>query len=82
MLLSGADTFKNGTGTSQIKAVLWQSGSEIDSTGTIYTYSWSMYDATNNLITTQYSTLNTGKTVTVDGRDFTARAYLICQVSK
>jgi hypothetical protein len=80
--LTGVDTFKNGIGTSSIKAVLYQNGVEVDSAGTIYTYTWSLYDSNNALITPTYSTLNTGKTVTIDGRDFVARASLVCQISK
>jgi hypothetical protein len=80
--ITGVDTFKNGVGTTTLKALCFQSGAEVDQTGTIYTYTWTLYDSNNNSITATYSTLNTGKTVTVDGRDFVGRANIICQVSK
>lgn len=81
IVLSGVDTFKNGIGTTQIKAICYQAGIEIDQTGTLFTYTWSLYDTNNALITTTYSTMS-GKTVTIDGRDFVGRANLVCQVSK
>lgn len=78
----GVDTFKNGVGTTTLKAMCYQTGAEVDPTGTVYTYTWTLYDSSNNAITATYSTLNTGKTVTVDGRDFVGRANIICQISK
>jgi hypothetical protein len=80
--IDGVDTFKNGTGTTILNARLWQNGAEIDSSGTIYTYTWAMYNPDGSQITPAYSTLNTGKSVTVDGRDVNARASIICEISK
>jgi hypothetical protein len=81
VVLEGVDTFKNGTGTTSITAKLFQDGGEIDTTGTLYTYTWGLYNASGGAITPAYSTL-TGKTVTVDGRDVNARANLVCEISR
>jgi hypothetical protein len=79
--IQGVEVFKNGTGTTALKAVLWQNGAELDASGTIYTYTWKLYDSANVLQTTTYSTM-TGKNVTIDARDINARANIICEVSK
>jgi hypothetical protein len=76
----GLSTFKNGQGTTDLKAVLYRDGAEIDSGGTLYNYAWSIYNSSNVKITPQYSTTS-GKNVTVDARDIDARANIVCEVS-
>jgi hypothetical protein len=78
----GMNTFKNGEGTTELKAILYRNGAEIDSAGTEYTYTWSLYNQQNVKVTPTYTTTMTGKTITVDGRDVDGRANIICEVSK
>jgi hypothetical protein len=78
----GLNTFKNGQGTTELKAVLYRNGAEIDSAGSGYTYTWSLYNQNNVKITPTYTATMTGKTITIDGRDVDGRANIICEVSK
>jgi hypothetical protein len=78
----GMSTFKNGEGTSPLKAILYRNGAEIDSTGSEYTYTWSLYNQANEKITPVHTATMTGKAITVDGRDVNGRANIICEVSK
>lgn len=78
----GLNTFKNGVGTTDLTARVYRNGAEIDNAGTEYTYVWSLYNQQNQKITPVYTTKMTGKTITVDGRDFDVRANIICEVSK
>lgn len=75
----GMNTFKNGQGSTSLTAKLYRNGVEIDSGGTEYTYSWSLYNSDNTL-NGAFGT-KTGKSVTVDSADFVARANLVCEVS-
>jgi len=76
--LDGVSVFKNGVGSTTIKATVLQSGLEIDASGSIYTYTWSIYDASN--VITAFA--KTGKTITVDGTDINTRGNLVCVISK
>ena len=76
--LDGLGTFKNGQGTSTIRARLMRNTEELDSNGTIYDYTWSIYDAANNL--TAFSA--TGKSITVNATAIESRANLHCAVTK
>jgi hypothetical protein len=80
----GINTFKNGTGTTTLKAVLYRNGVEIDSAGTEYTYTWSLYnqDGTKNNTALGGDGVATGKTIIVDSADVNVRANIICEVSK
>ncbi|MFQ3543662.1 hypothetical protein Q7A53_06220 [Halobacillus rhizosphaerae] len=75
----GLSTFKNGQGSSDFTAKLYQNGSEVDSTGSGYTYSWSIYKSNGTLDST-FS--KTGKTISVNASDISGRGNLICEVSK
>lgn len=75
----GANTLKNGEGNTTLTAKLYRNGDEIDSAGTAYVYSWSLYNA-NNTKNTPFGT-KTGKSVVVNATDFVARANLVCEVS-
>lgn len=79
VVVLGASTFKNGQGTSSFTAKLYRDSSEIDSTGTEYTYSWSLYNSDNTKNAT-FGT-KTGKTVDVLATQFVARANLVCEIS-
>lgn len=76
--LDGMDKFKNGEGSITVRATLLQSGAEIDSAGTTYTYTWSIYDSNN--VKTSFA--KTGKSITVSATDINGRGNLVCDVSK
>lgn len=76
--IDGVSVFKNGEGQITVKAVVLQSGAEIDAGGTIYTYTWSIYDSANVIS----AFTKTGKTITVDAGDITTRGNLVCVISK
>lgn len=79
LVITGTNTFKNGQGTNTITAKLYRAGAEIDSSGSDYTYTWSLYDS-SNVKNTSWS--KTGKTITVDAADINARGNVTCDVSK
>lgn len=81
--IDGIDTFKNGVGTTTLRATLLQNGAEIDSGGTLYIYTWSLYDSSNVKIATALGGSGTalGKSIVVDGNDFVGRANIMCDVS-
>lgn len=76
--LDGANIFKNGEGSVTIRATVLQAGAEIDSAGTAYTYTWSVYGADN--VKTAFT--KTGKTITVNATDVDGIANLVCEISK
>ncbi|MEH7117219.1 hypothetical protein V7128_07325 [Neobacillus vireti] len=80
----GSNVFKNGQGTVTLTAKLYQAGVEIDSQGNQgYTYTWYLYDANNNKVSTWNTTgSKTGKTITVDGADVNVKGNIVCEVSK
>ncbi|MER2006506.1 MAG: hypothetical protein ABS939_03560 [Psychrobacillus sp.] len=75
----GANTFKNGEGSTSLTAKLYRNGEEIDSGGTGYTYTWALYNADNS-INSSFGT-KTGKTITVSASSVNGRANLVCEVS-
>jgi hypothetical protein len=76
--LDGMDKFKNGEGSVTVRATLLQAGAEIDSAGTGYTYTWSIYNSSN--VKTAFA--KTGKSITVSASDIDGRGNLVCDVSK
>lgn len=74
---TGGDVFKNGDGTSQLTAKLFQGGSEVDSGGTAYTYKWYKYDK-NGIKDAAFA--KTGKTITVTGADVDIKATFVIEV--
>lgn len=78
VVVTGMDKFKNGEGTVTLSASVLRDGSELDSAGTIYTYAWSIYDA--SLVKTAFT--KTGKTITVAASDISGRGNVVCIVSK
>lgn len=79
----GLNTFKNGQGSTDLTAKLYRNGVEIDSAGTAYTYTWSLYNSDNTKNTTALGGdgVATGKTITVSAGDVSSRANLICEVA-
>lgn len=76
--LDGVNIFRNGEGTTNITASVFQNGVEIDATGTTYTYTWSIYTASG----TKTAFAKTGKTVAVTGADIDGIGNLVCIISK
>jgi hypothetical protein len=79
---TGGTVFKNGIGTSTLKAKLYQNGSEVDSAGTDYTYIWSVLnkDGTSRNFADAAAT-KTGKAVSVGTSDVDVKSTFVCTVS-
>lgn len=75
---TGGNVFKNGEGNSSLKAALFQAGTEVDTDGSKYTYTWSKY---NNNGTLDASFKKTGKTISVTGDDVDVKSTFVCTVS-
>lgn len=73
----GLSTFKNGQGSTELTAKLYRNGAEVDTAGTEYNYSWSIYNSSNQK--TAFS--KTGKTITVSADDIDVRGNVVCEVS-
>ncbi|MCJ1976901.1 hypothetical protein [Pseudolactococcus paracarnosus] len=77
--------FKNGSGTTTLTCRVFQSGAEIDTAGTSYTYKWSKRDQNGVLDANFGSTGNqykTGKTISVAATDVNVKAQYTCEVNK
>lgn len=78
---SGGDTFKNGTGTTDLTAVLYRNGVEIDEFNTggnyTYTYTWTMYE--DKKLNTTFGT-KTGKRIEVSSDDVNGKAVFKVEV--
>lgn len=74
---TGGDVFKNGQGSSVLRAVLFQGGAEIDAAGTTYTYKWYKYDK-DGIQDPDFGgtgiAYKTGKTLNVDDTDVDTKA--------
>lgn len=79
---SGGDTFVNGQGSTILTARLFQAGSEIDTSGTSYTYKWYKYDKDANLVKNWGGTVDykTGKTLNVGSSDVDSKATFRVEV--
>jgi hypothetical protein len=79
---TGGEVFKNGVGTSTLKAKLFQNGAEIDAAGTGYTYTWSVLNKDGTARNfADASASKTGKTVSVGTSDVDVKSTFICTVS-
>lgn len=79
---TGGDIFKNATGTSTLKCVLYQNGTEIDASGSGYTYTWYSFDQNGNAtIFNGGASTKVGKSITVDGNDVNVKNTFSCIVS-
>jgi hypothetical protein len=77
--IDGINVFKNGQGTTSLRATLLRNGEEIDADGTGgYTYNWALYNDKN--VKTTFTA--TTKTITVSASDISGRANIVCDVSK
>ena len=79
---TGGMVFKNGEGTSTLKAKLFQNGVEIDATGSNHTYTWSVLDKDGTAREfADASASKTGKTISVGTADVEVKSTFICTVS-
>jgi len=78
---TGGDVFKNGEGSTTLRAVVYRAGAEIDSSGT-GTYTWTKYDK-NGAIDTSWGTsgTKTGKTLSVSSSDVSTKATFMVVVT-
>ena len=78
---TGGDVFKNGEGSTTLKAVVYQAGEEVDAAGA-GTYSWTKYDK-NGAIDTTWGTngVKTGKTLSVSNTDVNTKATFMVEVT-
>ncbi|WGV31335.1 hypothetical protein QJV49_04860 [Lactococcus sp. NH2-7C] len=77
--------FKNGSGTTTLTCRVFQSGAEIDTAGTTYTYKWSQRDQNGVLNANFGGTGNqykTGKTISVAATDINVKAQYTCEVNQ
>ncbi len=79
---SAGTVFKNGVGTTDLSAKLFQNGSEIDAAGTEYTYTWTITNKDGNARTfADASASKTGKTISVGTSDVDVKSTISCSVS-
>lgn len=76
---SGGDVFKNGIGSTTLKARLFQAGNEIDVSGTKYTYNWKKFNKDGELVP---SFKKQGKSITIGGDDVDIKATFGIEVSQ
>lgn len=81
---TSGDVFKNNQGSTTITAKLYQSGQEIDTTGSKYIYKWSKRDQNGVLDANFGGTGNqykTGKSITVTATDINIKGTYFCEVN-
>uniref|UniRef100_UPI0026057BE0 hypothetical protein n=1 Tax=uncultured Halomonas sp. TaxID=173971 RepID=UPI0026057BE0 len=78
---TGGQVFKNGVGTSTLKAKLFQNGAEIDATGSSYTYTWSVLNKDGSARNFADETASkTGKSISVGTSDVDVKSTFVCTV--
>lgn len=77
---TGGDVFKNGVGSTVLKAVVYQAGVEVDAAGS-GTYTWTKYNK-DGAIDTSWGTSGkkTGKTLSVSSSDVATKATFMVEV--
>lgn len=79
---TGGDVFKNGVGSTTLTAKLFRAGTEIDASGTKYTYTWTIFDKNGNSSTfSGGATSKTGKSITVGDADVNVKATFSVSIS-
>lgn len=82
---TAGNIFKNGQGTTSLTARLYQSGGEIDTSGTKYTYKWTKRDQ-NGVLSANFGGASNqykiGKTISVTATEVTAKATYTCEVNQ
>lgn len=71
-------TIKNNANDVDAKAVLYRNGTELDTVGTSYTYTWKLWNSAGTGVVRTY----TGKSITVSKTDVTGKGVLMCEISK
>lgn len=75
ILSTGGDVFKNGSGSSDLIAKVYQAGVELDADGSLYTYTWTVMNENGNPSTfNDGSATKTGKTISVGDLDVSVKA--------
>lgn len=80
---TGGNVFKNGEGTSTLRAVVYQAGYEVDAAGTAYTYKWYKYDKTGTLdpdFGGEGVSYKTGKSISVTTSDVDVKSTFQCEI--
>ena len=79
---SAGQFFKNNTGSTTLKALVYQDGVEVDSNGTTLTYTWTMTDKDGNAVTGFGGTgTKTGKQITVSHDEINVKGTFFCSIS-
>ena len=82
---SAGSIFKNGSGTTTLTCRVFQSGAEVDTAGTTYTYKWSKRDQ-NGVLDANFggagNQYKTGKTISVVASDIDVKAQYTCEVNQ
>lgn len=74
---SAGTVFKNGIGSTELTAVVYNQGNETDKNGETYNYTWTKYDKHGNLLG-EWSM--SGKTINVKATDIDEKAMYACEV--
>lgn len=80
---TGGSIFKNGTGSSTLRALVYQAGYEVDSAGTTYTYKWYKYDKTGSMDVNfggEGISYKTGKSITVTTSDVDVKSTFQAEI--
>lgn len=72
---SAGTVFKNGTGETDLTAVTFLGGKEVDTGGTLYSYTWAKYDKNGNFVGA-----TSGKSITVYARNIDEKETYIVTV--
>lgn len=75
VVASAGTVFKNGTGETDLTAVTILGGKEVDTDGTLYTYTWSKYDKNGNFVGA-----TSGKSITVYAKNIDEKETYIVTV--
>jgi hypothetical protein len=79
---SAGTVFKNGVGSTNLTAKLYQNGAEIDSAGSGYTYTWTITDKDGTARTfADASSSKTGKTIAVGTSDVDVKSTITCTIT-
>lgn len=77
------DKIVNGTGSTTLRADLWQAGSEIDKEGNTYNYTWYKYDKTGTPDEDWNTTgSKSGKSIEVQAADIDVKSTFVCEITK
>lgn len=76
VISSEGTVFKNGVGSTDLKALVYQGGKEIDENGMAYEYQWDVFDKDGNLVTSIYT-----KQITVYASDIVDVGTYVVTVS-